>query len=214
MLHQRGCLLCACALALLVLPSLSQAQVVVPWANRNTVDSDGDTIADLFDNAPGVSNVSQLDADADSIGDVIDPQPLTPGPNLGADPGLGLGGPYTISAGAHAQIDCLMALLTPAGGFGHIDMDLGGDNTFDATYFGPLTSSTNIIDIAPSVFVDALWDLNTPNAPNFYTFQGKAFGPEMSSQNFSITGVRVVPEPAMLSAFLVAPLMLCRRGKK
>jgi hypothetical protein len=194
-----------------VLANFVRAQVVVPWASRNTVDSDGDGIADLFDNAPGASNASQLDADGDTIGDIIDSQPLTVGPNLGADPGLGLGAPYTITAGAHAQIDYFVATFTPAGGFGHIDMDLGGDNTFDATYFGPLVSTTNIIDIPPSLFVDPLWNLNLPNAPSFYTFKAKAFGPGMSSQNFAITGVRVVPEPAMLSALLILPLILRRR---
>lgn len=36
-------------------------------------DGDGDTIVDLCDNCPGVSNVSQLDTDGDSGGDACDP---------------------------------------------------------------------------------------------------------------------------------------------
>ena len=188
----------------------ARAQVVVPWASRFTVDTDGDGSVDLLDNAPGVSN-NQADTDADGIGDVIDPTPSSSNPNLG-DPGLGMFGPYTITAGASAQLDYFMILATPPGGYGHIDMDLGGDNVFDATYFGPLTANLNTITIPASLFVDPLWDLNTPNAPAQYIFQGKAFGPGMSSQNVMITGVIVTPEPAAI-AFLSAMPLLARRRR-
>src|SRR5689334_1472796 len=112
----------------------THAQTIVTYSQRGTVDSDGDGINDLVDNAPGTSNVSQVDTDADQIGDAIDPTPFGSNPALG-DPGLGVGGPYTIPLGTHAFIDYLMTLQTPPGSFGHIDLDFGGDSVYDATYF-------------------------------------------------------------------------------
>lgn len=193
---------------ILLTVSIARATTIVPWSARNTVDSDGDLTPDLMDNAPGVSN-NQQDADADGIGDIIDPTPINSNPFLG-DPGLALGAPSTISAGSQAQIPYLVVLATPPGAFGHIDLDLGADGIYDATYFGPLTSSLNNIDIAPSLFVDALWDLNTPGT---YVLHAKAFGPGMSSQFVSITNVNVVPECAsfILIATGAAGIVLVRR---
>jgi len=75
-----------------------------------------------------------------------------------------------------------------------VDFDFGLDNIYDATYFGPLTASTNQITIPANLFVSPLWDLNTPNAPFFYDLQGLAFGPGMHSQNGTISEVRVTPD--------------------
>jgi hypothetical protein len=186
---------------------IAHAQTIVPWALRNTVESDGDSTPDVFDNAPGVAN-NQADADMDQIGDVIDPTPVGSNPNLG-DPGLGWGAPSNVPAGSPAQIPYIMMLAAPPGDFGHIDLDLNSDSTYDATYFGPLTTSLNILSIPANLFIDPGWNLNLPGT---YIMQGKAFGPGRSSQNFSITGVTVVPEPTMLS--LLAASVICLRRRR
>jgi putative hemolysin len=43
---------------------------------NDLVDSDGDTIGDLYDNCPGTYNPSQVDSDQDGIGDECDPFPV------------------------------------------------------------------------------------------------------------------------------------------
>lgn len=171
------------------------AAVVVPWSLRTTVDSDGDGVNDLFDNAPGFFDVSQVDTDNDAIGDVIDPTPSNSNPYLG-DLVLGMNGPYTIAAGAHVFVDYLMAAYEPPGQFGHIDLDLGGDGVYDATYFGPLTFSVNQIDIPPSLYIAPNWNLNVPGT---YALHALAYAPGGSSQNYTISGAIVVPEPATLA---------------
>jgi hypothetical protein len=195
--------LCAFA-ATSFLPAAAQTAVTVPWALRNTVDTDGDGVNDLVDNAPGAFDPSQVDTDADLIGDIIDPTPVNSNPFLG-DPGLGFGGPYTIPAGSSVAIDYLMTLGTPPGGWGYIDLDFGGNGVYDATYFGPLTASVNQITIAPGLFVDPTWNLNV--AGN-YTVHAKAFGPGMHSQFDTITDVKVIPEPAGLVLGMCAAMGL------
>jgi hypothetical protein len=204
----------AFALAGLVWGSgIVRAQTVVSYANRFTVDSDGDGQVDLLDNAPGTSNPSQVDNDADGIGDAVDPTPSMNNPALG-DPGLLLGAPTNVPIGTHAFLSYAAAVQTPPGGFGHIDIDFGGDNTVDAVYFGPLTGSVNQIDIAPSVYSALDWNLN---ALGTYTAYMKAFGPGMSSQNAAITNVTVVtPEPTAGLALFAAgiPAVLARRRRQ
>src|SRR4029079_16284486 len=139
------------AVSLLVVPATAATPQLSTWANRNTVDTDGDAVACLVDNAPGFFDPSQVDADADQIGDVIDPTPFNSNPALG-DPGLGMLGPYTISSGSSVALDYVMTLQTPPGAWGHIDLDLGGNGIYDATYFGPLTTSFNQIVIPAGMF--------------------------------------------------------------
>lgn len=184
--------------------------VVVPYAVRGTVDTDGDLTPDTFDNAPGVAN-DQQDMDADGIGDVIDPTPAMSNPSLG-DPGLGLFAPTPITAGSHVFLPYTMTIATPPGGWGHIDLDFGADGIIDATYFGPLDSTTNLMDISPSLYSSALWDLNTPGT---YTFQAWAVGPGRVSENPSIvTNVVVLaPEPGTV-ILLGASLVLVGRRRK
>jgi hypothetical protein len=177
---------------------------LVPWALRNSVDTDGDGTADLIDNAPGIAN-NQADSDADQIGDVIDPTPFTSVPNLG-DPGLGMLGPYTIPSGSSVALDYQMVLQTPPGAWGHIDLDLGGDAVYDATYFGPLTASLNQIVIPAGLF--ELPGLYSQTVPGSYLVYAKAFGPGMLSQNETITGVNVVPEPTSFLMLLGGSLSL------
>lgn len=194
-------LLAAGAISLFIARAASAVQVV-PWSLRTTVDSDGDGINDLFDNAPGLSNPSQTDLDADLIGDPIDPTPSNNNPNFG-DMVLGMNGPHAIAAGAHVFVDYLMMAFEPAGQFGHIDLDLGGNGVYDATYFGPLTFSFNQIDIPPSLFVDPTWNLNVPGS---YTLHALAHGPGGSSHNYTISGAIVLPEPATLALVGLAGL--------
>jgi hypothetical protein len=195
--------------SLFVMRANAATSQLVPWALRNTVDTDGDGTADLVDNAPGISN-NQADSDADQIGDVIDPTPFTSVPNLG-DPGLGMLGPYTISSGSSVALDYLMVLQTPPGAWGHIDLDLGGNGVYDATYFGPLTASLNQIPIPAGQF--ELPGLYSQTVPGSYLVYAKAFGPGMSSQNETITSVNVVvPEPTSLLMLLGGSLcVLCYR---
>lgn len=201
-------LLSATALCLALAPTLHAATpTLVLWAARATVDTDGDLTPDLTDFAPGVPD-NQMDTDNDHIGDIIDPTPNSSNPYLG-DPGLGITGPYTINAGDHLFVDYLMTLAAPPGNWGYIDLDLGGDGTYDATYFGPLDPTFNSIDIPPSFFTSPLWDLNTPGT---YELHALAYGPAMHSDNYTITNAVVVPEP---TTFLpAAPLLLATRRKR
>jgi hypothetical protein len=196
--------------SMFVVSAKAATSQLVPWALRNTVDTDGDGTADLVDNAPGIAN-NQADSDADQIGDIIDPTPFSAVPNLG-DPGLGMLGPYTISSGSSVALDYLMTLQTPPGAWGHIDLDLGGNAVYDATYFGPLTASLNQIVIPAGLF--ELPGLYSQTVPGSYSVYAKAFGPGMSTQFETITGVNVVPEPTTLLMLLGGSLSIsCYRRR-
>ncbi len=176
----------------------AKSSSLVLAAQQSTIDSDGDGVPDLVDNAPGISN-NQADADADGIGDAIDPTPFISNPNLG-DPGLGVNSSPSILVGGTATFDYLTALPTP-GDWGRIELDLDLDNVADAVYFGPLTTSINTIAIPASLFVNASWDLYTPG---LYTVGMKAFAPGMSSQNWVYPNVTVMPVPEPSSLYLLA----------
>ena len=165
--------------------------VTVPYASRASVDSDADSIPDIFDNAPGIAN-DQADLDNDGIGDVIDPTPASSNPFLG-DPGLALFPTAPISAATHLLIPYTMTLATPPGAWGHIDLDFAGDGSWDATYFGPLDTNLDTIDISPALFV----------------------GPGMSSQSDSILTdiVVVAPEPASAMLLSAAALLLLKNPR-
>src|SRR6188472_3971353 len=119
------------AALLLVATASAATPQLSTWANRTLVDTDGDGVADLVDNAPGTSNPSQVDTDADQIGDAIDPTPVNSNPALG-DPGLGMLGPYTIPSDSNVALDYIMNLQTPPGAWGYVDLDLGGNGVYDA----------------------------------------------------------------------------------
>ena len=179
------------------------------WANRNSVDTDGDGHPDLFDNAPGVAN-DQADNDADGIGNVIDPTPNNSNPALG-DPGLGMLGPYTIFSGSSVSLDYKMTLQVPPGAWGHLDLDLGGNGVYDATYFGPLTSSFNQIVIPANQY--EIPGVYSQNVLGSYPIYAAAFGPGMQTQNVTITGVNVIPEPASVCLLAVAGLAVGSRRR-
>jgi hypothetical protein len=187
----------------------ARASTLVLASQEFTVDSDSDSVLDLFDNAPGIAN-NQADTDNDGIGDVIDPTLSTSNPYLG-DPGLGVYSSPSILAGGTATFDFLMTIAEPPGSFGRIELDFNLDNTTDAVYFGPLTSSINTIAIPASLFADASWDLNTPGV---YTVGMKAFAPGMWSQSWVYPTVSVspVPEPSTIFLFALAALsFMCGR---
>jgi len=199
------------AAPLLVVQAEAATPQLVSWALRTTVDTDGDGINDLMDNAPGAFDVSQIDTDADLIGDIIDPTPFNNNPALG-DPFLGMGGPYMIASGSSVSLDYLMMAQTPPGAWGHIDLDLGGNGIYDATFFGPLTASVNQITIPAGQF--ELPGLYSQTVPGSYLIHAKAFGPGMSSQFETITGVNVVPEPTTLLMLLGGTLLVfCYRRR-
>lgn len=208
---------CALFLAATQLAINTQAATpqLVPWALRTIVDTDGDGVNDLVDNAPGAFDPSQVDTDADQIGDIIDPTPINSNPALG-DPGLGFGGPYTIPSGSSVAVDYLMMLGTPPGAWGYIDLDLGGNGVYDATYFGPLTASTNQIVIPAGMF--ELPGLYSQTVPGSYSIYAKAFGPGMHSQFETITNVNVtIPEPAttlILPTAVVAAMSYRRKRRR
>jgi hypothetical protein len=194
--------------SLLAMSAEAATPQLVSWALRNTVDTDGDSVPDLVDNAPGIAN-NQADTDADGIGDAVDPTPNNSNPALG-DPGLGMLGPYTIPSGSSVALDYLMVLQTPPGAWGYIDLDLGGNGVYDATFFGPLTANFNQIIIPPNQY--ELPGLYSQNVPGSYLIHAKAFGPGMHSQFETITGVNVIPEPATLLMLLSGtPTVLCCR---
>ena len=203
--------LCLLAASLLVAPATAATPQLSTWANRNTVDTDGDGIPDLTDFAPGVVD-NQMDTDNDGIGDIIDPTPFNSNPALG-DPGLGMLGPYTIASGSSVALDYIMNLQTPPGAWGYIDLDLGGNGIYDATYFGPLTTANyNQIVIPAGMF--ELPGLYSQTVPGSYQIFAKAYGPGMQSQFETITGVNVVPEPAtLLMAFVALLATTCGRHR-
>jgi hypothetical protein len=210
MSRQRVCVFVAVvALGFSLTPAHAATPQLVPWANRASVDTDGDGTPDLFDNAPGVAN-NQADTDNDGIGDVIDPTPSNSNPALG-DPGLGMLGPYTIVSGSSVSLDYEMVLQVPPGAWGHIDLDLGGNGIYDATYFGPLASTFNQIVIPPNQYEIA--GVYSQNIPGVYAIYAKAFGPGMQSQFETITGVNVIPEPASISFAAMAALIVCSRRR-
>jgi hypothetical protein len=170
------------------------ASTIVPASQQLTVDSDGDSVPDLQDNAPGVSN-NQADLDADLIGDVIDPTPTQSNPFLG-DPALGVYAPPSILPGGSASFPYVL-LTTPPGGYGQIVLDFDLDNIVDAVYFGPLSTNIDTLTIPASLFVGSTWDLYTPGT---YTVAMKAWAPGMQSQNWAYPNVTVeVPEPASIA---------------
>jgi len=171
-----------------------RSSTLVLAAQSATVDSDGDSVADVVDNAPGVPN-NQADADMDAIGDVIDPTPNLSNPALG-DPGLGIYSSPGILVGGTATFDYVVNTIPP-GGFGQVELDFNLDNTTDAVFFGPLDVTINTISIPASFFVDAAWDLFTPG---MYTVGMKAYSPGMHSENWAYPNVTVtaVPEPSTL----------------
>ncbi len=204
----------ALAISTILHAHAADAGVVVSYAQRTIVDTDGDTVPDLVDNAPGVPN-NQADTDADGIGDAIDNDPATT-PFLG-NLFLGMSDAPPIAPGGTAVFDYLMMFnppnpITPPGDYGYIDLDFGGNGVFDATYFGPLTTTTNQIAVTASLFVDGSWNLN---APGTYTVHALAFGPAMHSQAVTITSVTVeaVPESThlVLAAGVIAAAMQCQR---
>lgn len=191
----------------------AQASTIVPISQQLTVDSDGDGLVDLLDNAPGTSNPSQVDTDNDGIGDDIDPTPVNSNPNLG-DPLLILGVPVPITAGSNANFSYL-TLNTPPGSWGRIELDFDLDTSADAIYFGPLSSSTNTLSIPASLYVGSSWDLYTPGT---YFVGMRVFAPGMSSQGWAqpFINVQPVPEPGSLTlAGLGAAMAVagCRRRR-
>ncbi len=177
----------------------AQASTIVPVSQQMTVDSDGDGVVDLLDNAPGTSNPFQEDMDTDQIGDAIDPTPTTSVPNLG-DPFLGIAPALSITAGSNANFDYILMNAAPPGTWGHIDLDFDQDTVTDAVYFGPLTTSFNSMSIPPSLYVGPTWDLYTPGT---YTVAMKAYGPGMHSQYWALPNVTVLPVPEPSSLVLV-----------
>ena len=105
-----------------------------------------------------------------------------------------------------------MLLTTPPGGWGQIVLDFDLDNSVDAVYFGPLTTSINTLSIPASLFVSGSWDLYTPGT---YTVAMKAYAPGMWSQNWAYPNITVtpVPEPAGLVLAMVGfvTAAVCRR---
>jgi hypothetical protein len=202
----------AVATTLLLTSARAATPQLAPWANRNSVDTDGDGTPDLFDNAPGVAN-DQADNDADGIGNVIDPTPNNSNPALG-DPGLGMLGPYTIFSGSSVSLDYKMTLQVPPGAWGHVDLDLGGNGVYDATYFGPLTSSFNQIVIPANQY--EIPGVYSQNVLGSYAIYAAAFGPGMQTQNVTITGVNVIPEPASVCLLAAVGLVAgnCRRLRR
>jgi hypothetical protein len=207
-------LLAAATLAFLAsLTCTARGATLVPVSQQYTVDSDGDGVADLLDNAPGATDPSQTDADNDAIGDIIDPTPLGSNPFLG-DPLLVLGVTSPILAGSNANFD-YQVLNTPPGGWGRIELDFDLDTNADAIYFGPLTNSLNTISIPASLFVGSSWDLNSPET---YSVGMRVYAPGMWSQSWAQPFVHVLPVPepstSLLAGIAVACLSLsCRRRR-
>jgi hypothetical protein len=194
-----------CVFTLRASCTLASTSVAIPIAQQGTVESDGDGVFDIFDNAPGADNADQIDTDADQIGDVIDPTPFNSNPNLG-DPGLGVFDSPSIAPGGTASFSYVL-LTTPPGGWGRILLDFDLNNSVDAVAFGALDTNINSVFIPASLYTSANWNLN---APGTYTVGMKAFAPGMSSDNWAFPSVIVVPEPT--TACLIALFALATIG--
>jgi hypothetical protein len=194
------------SIAILCFSCASQAFsfTAVPIAQQGTVDSDGDGVMDVVDNAPGTFNSDQTDTDNDGIGDAIDPTPGNSNPSLG-DPGLGIYAPPSILPGGTASFPYTV-LTTPPGAWGQILLDFDLDNLADAVAFGTLDTSIQTISIPANVFVGSSWDLYTPGT---YTVAMKAFAPGMASQFWALPNVTVLPVPEPGTVALVALAGFC-----
>jgi hypothetical protein len=196
-------------IVLSLLHGTSAAQLVVLAAQQGTVDSDGDGVMNINDNAPGTFNPFQEDTDNDGIGDAIDPTLMTSNPSLG-DPGLGIYSPASISPGGTAAFPYTV-LIEPPGSFGQIELDFNADATPELIYFGPLTTGINMLQIPAILYTSPLWDLYTPGT---YTAGMLAYAPGMSSLYPALPNITVVPEPAavVLAMLAGAVLMVWRRA--
>jgi hypothetical protein len=87
-------------------------------------DSDGDTVADCFDNCPADANTDQLDSDNDDIGDVCDICPLDPENDSDSD---GVCGDIDICAGTVIPEQIVPSVELGVNRFALID----DDNVFD-----------------------------------------------------------------------------------
>jgi hypothetical protein len=204
----------ACGAALAVIGLSVPAPGAIPYTVLNSsaaavVDSDGDGVADLVDNAPGASNPGQEDNDADLIGNIIDLSPSTPNP--GSVPiSLTFSGPTSILAGQ----DWLFSLTpsdTPIGGWGQLAFTLGTGS--QAYYLGPLTGgSPQSLSIPASLYTTATWDLNTPGT---YQMLVQAGGPGVNSsqQPFQVEVV-ATPEPGTAAFLAAAGFILVRRRRE
>ncbi len=200
-------LFAAFALSFVFGPATARAATAITAAASLSVDTDGDGITDLDssgnarDNAPGISNPSQLDTDGDGYGDIIDPTPTSPGPLV--DIGFQLSpGPYTVLAGAGVTIN-FTTTNSPPGNFGHINLMMTPGITPDAVAFQSLATPGGSFFIpANLVTIPFLWDLNTPGT---YTLEAWGLAPgEIGGYKGGDVSVTVVPEPASLLLLAVA----------
>ena len=185
--------------------STAHASTAVTAAAAAFVDSDGDGVPDLTDNAPGLSNPSQTDLDGDQYGDPIDPAPSSPGPVV--DIGFQLvPGPYVTTPGAGITIN-FTTTASPPGDFGHINIMMTPGPTPDAVAFQSLATPGGSFFIpANLVTIPGLWDLNTPGTYNVEAW-GLAPG-EIAGYKGGIVTVDVVPEPASLILLAAASMGL------
>lgn len=191
--------------------ALAATPTLALWANRGSVNTDGDATPDLGDIAPGVPD-NQADTDADGIGDAIDPSSATT-PYLG-DIELGIYPSPLIPAGGAATIIYSIGVNPPhnpaPGDWGHIDLDFGADGIYDATYFGPLTVAPLSFSIPANFFVSPSWNLNTPGT---YQYAALGYAPATYSQNEAFPSVIVTPEPATFAALIGVGITWGRRRR-
>lgn len=187
-----------CAISTITINVPAKGNALTLFANRGAVDSDGDSVPDLTDNAPGIANASQADSDGDLIGDAIDPTPGVSGPFISGAV-LNLSGPYFVSVGGPLSVNYNMS-VAPAGAFGHIDLNFDG-GAMDATYFGPMDTTLRSFAVPANFFTSANWNLGRNGA---YALAGSFTGPSGSTPTVT-SAVSAIPEP--MSLWLLLPVM-------
>lgn len=149
--------------------------VLANFGNPCSVDSDGDGIADPFDNCPTTPNPSQADLDADGAGDACDNCPTTPNPGqLNSDgdasgaacdcddsnPQVFVGATELCNDGIDNDCDGLVDASDPDCGSGDAD----GDGVLNAQDNCPTAANANQADLDADGAGDACDNcLSVPN---------------------------------------------------
>lgn len=193
-------------------------------ATFNVVDTDGDGIFDVSDNAPYHSNISQMDTDGDQLGDAGDPNISSTDADgdgiidpIDAQPANGfvqaitytLGGPYFVSIGQNLAIS-YTSPVTSYTGYDRLTVSVDGNPNVAKYLITP--SSSGAISLS-GIDLAAL-GINTPGAhllgvESFYD-QDSAGG---NLEAFTTINV-VVPEPTTVAATTMLASALLRRRRR
>ena len=191
---------------------------VVAGSAWQTVDTDGDGIADRVDNAPYTFNADQADSDNDLLGDAtdpylfvtdgdhdnvldgFDPQPTDPTKTFVQ---YGLGGPYTASIGQAFAVNLAPNISTYTG-YDRLAISL--DGTPQAITFFKYPGDTSIPLTGGAMGLTA--GVHTIGVTSFYNVNSL----NLSLESFAT--VIITPEPTTLVTLASVGLFALRRSRR